>query len=93
MYMLQVKFDFRLNLIFLCSRLITIFLKQRKIQINDLGKIKFNLKSNLTCNIYVEAVLNSLCKEEEYKINLCRVSRSPKVHKFGSFSLYKLDGK
>ena len=34
LYMLQVKFDFRLNFIFLCSRLITIFLKQRKIQIN-----------------------------------------------------------
>ena len=46
MYVLQVKFDFRLNLIFHCLIFIIIY-QHRKEQ----WKIKFNLKSNLTCNI------------------------------------------
>ena len=64
--MLQVKFDFRLNFTFLCSRLITIFPKQRKIQIN-LGEMKFNLKSNLTCNRYTWPMNSILLPIKHFK--------------------------
>ena len=45
LYMLQVIFDFRLNFIFLCFRIMVhvMSLEQKK--------MKFNLKSNLTCKI------------------------------------------